>query len=157
MGQSFRRHFGEKFEFLLEPRPAGWEIVIKTYGREENLARLTPPLHFQPNPREIEGWHLSATPTDCLSRPYAAESGPASRRQFIFSPQVGDTIDGPNAGRQVTHEEIETIGRFGHGRLSIDDFSLIPGNEAGCPDIKWLKFTVHIDGGWTGCGRGETK
>ena len=33
------------------------EIAMK--GREtENLSSLTPPFHFAPNPRQIEGWHF---------------------------------------------------------------------------------------------------
>ena len=52
-GARFQQAFGPGFQFVLEPRPTGWEIVILEGGREENLARLTPPLHFVPNPREI--------------------------------------------------------------------------------------------------------
>ena len=90
-GERFRRPFGGRFEFLLEPTPMGWDIVIKELGRDENLARLTPPLHFVPNPREIEGWHFSDNPSDCASRDYEAEAGPENPRKFIFSPEVGKT------------------------------------------------------------------
>jgi len=89
-GERFHRPFGSRFEFILEPTLTGWEIVIREYGRSENLSRLTPPLHFTPNPREIEGWHLSDKPSDCSSRPYAGERGPDNPRRFIFSPEVGE-------------------------------------------------------------------
>ena len=93
-GKKFRQPFGPCFEFILSPTPTGWEILIREFGRDENLARLTPPLHFAPNPREIEGWHLSDTPLDCQKRPYDAETGPENPRKFFFSPEVGKSIDG---------------------------------------------------------------
>jgi hypothetical protein len=147
-GDRFRRPFGGRFEFILEPTPAGWEIAIREYGRDENLARLTPPLHSVPNPREIEGWHLSDRPADCASRPYAAESGPENPRIFIFSPDVGKRIDGPNAGRAVNAEEVDEVGRFGRGRLTIKGFRLGPEADDGCPKIEWMDFSVQLEGGY---------
>jgi hypothetical protein len=88
-GKRFYRPFGRCFAFILEPTRDGWEIVIKELGRDENLARLTPPFHFVPNPRYIEGWHLSEDPTMCTTREYLADAGPANPREFIFSPEVG--------------------------------------------------------------------
>jgi hypothetical protein len=146
-GERFRRPFGGRFEFLLEPTPLGWEIEIKELGRDENLARLTPPLHSAPNPREIEGWQFSKNPSDCISRPYEAETGPENPRKFIFSPEVGKQIDGPNAGRSVTPEEIQNIERFGKGTLTIKSFQLEPGKD-GCPKIQWLDFSVQLEGGY---------
>jgi hypothetical protein len=146
-GEQFRRPFGSRFEFILEPTPMGWEIVVKEYGRVENLSRLTPPLHFAPNPREIEGWHLSDNPSDCSSRPYAAEAGPDNPRRFIFSPDVGERLAGAKAGRSVTAEEVENVRRFGRGTLTIDGFKLKPGKN-GCPKIEWMKFSVQLEGGY---------
>jgi hypothetical protein len=57
-GDSFAQPFANRFTFHLLPLERGWEIVIREAGREENLARLTPPWHFVPNPRDIEGWHF---------------------------------------------------------------------------------------------------
>jgi hypothetical protein len=146
-GERFRRPFGSRFEFLLEPTLTGWDIVIKEYGRDENLSRLTPPLHFAPNPREIEGWHLSDNPSGCTSRPYAAETGPDNPRRFIYSPEVGVGIDGANSGRSVTAEEAEDIQRFGRGTLTIENFKLEPGMD-GCPKIEWMNFSVQLEGGY---------
>lgn len=146
-GKRFCRPFGTRFEFVLEPWQGGWEILIKEYGRDENLARLTPPLHFVPNPRYIEGWHLSHNPSECASREYLAEAGPANPRDFIFSPEVGKRIAGQNANRSVTVEEIEDIRRFGRGVLTIKTYELVPG-ENGCPRVKWLDFSVHLEGGY---------
>ncbi|MEW6079455.1 MAG: hypothetical protein AB1724_16735 [Thermodesulfobacteriota bacterium] len=147
-GQQWRRAFGGRFEFILEPAPAGWEIIIREYGREENLSRLTAPLHAAANPREIEGWQLSDRPADCASRPYEAEAGPANPRQFIYSPEVGRQIDGPDAGRWVTPEEVQRIELFGRGTLTIEQFNLRPGTETGCPIIEWLQFSVRLEGGY---------
>ena len=37
----------------------GWFLSVSVKGREsEDISRLTPPWHFVPNPREIEGWHV---------------------------------------------------------------------------------------------------
>ena len=146
-GQPFRRPFGSRFEFILEPMPSGWEIVIREYGSEENLARLTPPLHFAPNPREIEGWSLADDPSRCSSRPYAAEAGPENPRRFIFSPEVGVRIDSHTAGRAPTPEDIESVQNFGHGVLTIEDFRLQPQDDE-CPKIAWMKFSVQVRGGY---------
>ncbi|MCX6556262.1 MAG: hypothetical protein NTW95_02360 [Candidatus Aminicenantes bacterium] len=146
-GEKFCRSFASRFEFLLEPKADGWEIVVRELGRDENLSRLTPPLHFAPNPREIEGWHLSDSPGDCLSRPYGAEAGPANPRQFIFSPEVGLSIAGEKADRAVSADDMAEVRRFGRGTLFIEAFKLKPG-ENGCPKIEWLKFSVRLEGGF---------
>jgi hypothetical protein len=146
-GQPFRRTFGSRFEFILEPSIRGWEIVIREYGREENLTRLTPPLHFAPNPREIDGRHLSDDPSTCSSRPYAAEAGPENPRRFFFSPEVGERVDTGNVWRSATPGDIEMIQLFGHGLFNIEDFRLQPQDD-GCPRIAWMKFRAHLHGGY---------
>ncbi len=145
-GERSRRPFGGRFEFVLEPMPAGWRIVVREVGREEDLARLTPPLHSAANPREIEGWHLLPDPSAREDHPYAADAGPEHPRRFVFSPDVGAGIDGPRAGRAVTPEEVEEVGRFGRGVLTIEEFVLAPGGH-GCPAIDRLAYTVRIEGG----------
>lgn len=146
-GEPFRRPFGPRFEFVLEPTPTGWTVMVKELGRYEDLSRLTPPLHFTPNPREIEGWHLLGNPSTCTTRPYGAETGPGNPRGFIFSPEVGGRIDGPKAGRPVTPEEVEEVQLFGRGILTIEGFELGPGVD-GCPKILWMKFSVLMEGGY---------
>ncbi|RPH47621.1 MAG: hypothetical protein EHM85_19395 [Desulfobacteraceae bacterium] len=146
-GERYHHSFGSRFEFILEPSPAGWEVTIKEFGRDENLSRLTPSLHFAPNSREIEGWHLSDNPTSCVSRSYGAEAGPDNPRRLIFSPEVGVRIDGIQTGRSVTAEEIEDVRRFGRGILTIESFELEPKGD-GCPKIVWMKFSVELEGGY---------
>jgi hypothetical protein len=145
-GKIFRKPFGSRFVFMLVPNGAGWEIVVQEYGRDENLARLTLPLHFVPNPREIEGWHLLEDPSKCSSRSYRAESGPENPRKFIFSPEVGMGIAGEKTERPVTPDDIEAVSHFGRGKLKIEDFKLGDGRN-GCPNIQWMKFSVEIEGG----------
>jgi len=147
-GKRFARPFGGgQFVFVLEPMPAGWEILIKEQGGDENLARLTPPFHSAPNPRYIEGWHLSEDPSECATREYLADAGPANPREFIFSPKVGKSIDGPNATRSVEAREVEEVQRFGRGTLTIGKFELQPAAD-GCPLIQWMEFSVRLQGGY---------
>ena len=147
-GKRIRRPFGNRFELILEPmHPDGWEIMVKEIGRDENLARLTPPLHFVPNPRYIEGWHLLEDPSGCATREFLAEAGPANPRKFIFSPEMGTRDTGPNAVRGVTPEEVEEIRRFGRGALTIEKFRL-QAKADGCPVIKWMRFFIQLEGGY---------
>lgn len=147
MGKQFRRNFGSRFEFILEPMPEGWQIVVKELGRDENLARLTPPFHFVPSPREIEGWHFLRNPSECVNRPYHADAGPANPRQFIFSPEVGKTIAGPDSRKALADENIDAVKKFGRGELDIKNFKLVPGKD-GCPKIEWLEFSIQLNGGY---------
>lgn len=145
-GERFERDFGRRFLFILEPMAGGWEIQVRQKGREENLARLSPPLHFAPNPREIEGWHLASSLQAYPSCAAVAGTGPENPRRFIFSPEVGLTIGVPAAARSVTPQDIETIGRHGRGALSIERFAFGPQKD-GCPQIDWMEFSVEIQGG----------
>ncbi len=146
-GKRFQRPFGEMFVFILDPQVDGWEIVIKEHGRDENLARLTPPFHFVPNPRYIEGWHLSENPSACATRECLADAGPANPREFIFSPEVGKRIDASKLNRAVEAQEIEEIRRFGRGALTIREFKLQPTAD-GCPVMEWIQFSVRLQGGY---------
>lgn len=144
-GERYSHPFGRMFELVLEPMGQGWMLFVKEYGRDEDLARLTPSLHFMPNPREIEGWHFLKDPTTCPDRAYLAESGPDNPRKFIFSPEVGKTIQGPNATTAITVEEVDKVSKFGKGTLDIKKHVLTP--DAPCPDIEWMEFVVNVEGG----------
>ncbi len=146
-GKLYRRPFGSRFELILEPMPQGWEIFVRELGRDENLARFMPPFHFAPNPREIEGWQFLENPSGCKNRPFNADAGPANPRKFIFSPQVGKSIAGPDARTEVTEEDVKKVESFGRGELSINKFSLAPAPD-GCPKMEWIEFSVQINGGY---------
>ena len=146
-GKPFRRAFGSRFEFILDPMPEGWQICVKEYGCDENLARLTPPFHFVPNPRKIEGWQFLEKPSECANRPYNADAGPANPRRFIFSPEAGKTIAGQDSRISITEEDLKAVRKFGRGDMDIKKFKLMPGKD-GCPKIEWMDFSVQLDGGY---------
>jgi hypothetical protein len=146
-GKQFRRTFDSRFEFILEPMPEGWQIIVKELGRDENLARLTPPFHWIPNPRDIEGWQFLENPSTCVNRPYNADAAPANSRQFIFSPEVGKTIAGPDSHKAFIDEDIDAVKKFGRGEMNIKKFKLMPA-KGGCPTIEWMDFSVQLVGGY---------
>jgi len=142
-GEAYRHWFGPALEFALLPVGGGWVIAVRHSASPENLARLTPPLHFLPNPRDIEPCHLLPVPAACAGPdPHQA---PGPRRDFIYSRSVGTTIDGPDASRAVTPEEIERIRRDGHGVLEILSATAGPVRD-GCPSIGRLRFRVDVFG-----------
>ena len=76
----------------LAPVDHGWLLQLAMKGREsEDLSRLTPPWHFVPNPRQLEGWHFrnadNTGPND------GSVNAPGALRDFIFSPSVGRGIE----------------------------------------------------------------
>ena len=87
-------------------------------------------------------WHLSKNPSKCKTREYLADAGPANPKAFIFSPEVGKTLNHP-----VQAPEVEKIQRFGRGSLTIEKFKLLPAAN-GCPVIEWMQFSVRLEGGY---------
>jgi hypothetical protein len=142
-GETFSRSFGPALELALLPAGGGWEIAVRQAASDENLARLTPPLHFLPNPRYIEPWRLMPVPPACTVPD--PQQGPGPRREFVFSRAVGTTIAGPDARQAVTPEEVEQIRRDGQGVLEV--LSADPGPvRDGCPSIGRLRFRVDLFG-----------
>lgn len=145
-GEEWRQRFGDGLAVVLAPRPLGWEIVVAQPGRDDNLARLTPPLHGAPNPRDVEGWHFRNS--DNTGPNQAGDknvNAPGEVREFIFSPAVGASIDGPGAGRAPTPEEIEAVRAWGRGTLAIHGYELAdlaPGKTA---RFAWMSFTVQLN------------
>jgi hypothetical protein len=144
-GARFERPFGGPYRFVLEPTAAGWLVVVREDGRDEDLARLTPPLHFSPNPREIEGWHFrNADNTGPNEAGEKNVNAPGEVREFIFSPAVGRTIDPPNAGRAVTPEDVDLVRAYGRGTLILLGYeldNLEPGTQA---TVKSMRFEVVL-------------
>lgn len=121
----------------------GWEIGVRGARSPDNLARLTPPLHFLPNPRDIEAWHVLPVPAACAGRD--PQQAPGQRRKLIYSPAVGAAIDGADASRSVTADELAQVRRAGHGVLEV--LSVAPGpSRDGCPTIGHLRFRVNVFG-----------
>src|SRR5437773_11425454 len=105
----------------------GWESCAYQVGRTENLTRLTPTFHFVPNPRYIQGWNFrienNTGPND------GSVNAPQEEREFVFSPEVGESIDGPQARNGVTPEEVYRIEAFGRGDWKITHLKLSPTRE----------------------------
>ncbi len=139
-GDSFVRPFVDRFTFHLSPIEKGWEVVIREHGREENLARLTPPWHFVPNPRYIEGWHFrnsdNTAPND------GSVNAPQSVREFIFSPEVGRTIE--YQGSATPDSVVAMVAGSGWGRLEIGEYELTPPLEGGRAAFVWMRFEACL-------------
>ncbi|MFH1145174.1 MAG: hypothetical protein V1774_11575 [Candidatus Eisenbacteria bacterium] len=144
-GEIFERAFDSALLFRLEPLGTGWLIAVRERGRDEDLARLTPPLHGPLNPRSIEGWQFrNAANTGPNEAGEQNVNAPGESRTVIFSPEVGRTIDGPNATSQPTPVDIEAVRRFGEGTLEILEYRLTnldPGEQAG---MEWMRFEVEL-------------
>lgn len=145
-GGRFSTAFGLRFELALEPTKDGWEIFVREKDRDENIARLTPPLHSAPNPRYIDACHFKK-PTENCSCAYGHESAPTLPRKFIFSPEVGRSIDGPKAASSVTPEEVKRVEIFGSAEFHVEKYE-IEADKNGCPVIKNMEFRVLTEGGY---------
>jgi len=137
-GERFEHQFGERFLFVLEPSEFGWLVAVYERGRPEDLTRLTPPFHFVPNPREIEGWHFRNE--DNTGSNDGSVNAPQGEREFIFSPEVGRSIAGPAAHAQPTSEEVERVRSFGRGALYIDQLKLSPPERGHRATILEMRF-----------------
>jgi hypothetical protein len=65
-------------------------------------------------------------------------------RGFIFSPEIGMTIAGPESDVIPTEEEMLRVAAFGSGELRILDYGLAdlePGERA---RLVWMKFEVCV-------------
>jgi hypothetical protein len=144
-GQAFVRPFGSGLHFHLEPQPAGWMVVIRDGTRAEDISRLTPPFHGVPNPREVEGWHFRNADNTGPNEPGEKNvNAPGEEREFIFSPQVGHTIQGPGTTSAATKEEVEKVRSYGRGTLKILDYGLTnlkPGEQA---RFEWIRFEAEL-------------
>jgi hypothetical protein len=148
-GETFERTFGPGLLFRLEPTPLGWTITVREPGRDEDLSRLTPPFHFVPNPRDLEGWHLrNANNTGPNEAGEKNVNAPAVEREFIFSPEVGCGIQGVDTTTSPSEDEVEKVRAYGRGALKVIDYrlnNLEPGHQAG---FEWLRFEVMLS--WPG-------
>jgi len=129
--ERFTRTTSAGWIVTLLPIPEGWLLQITHKEREsEDLARLTPPWHFVPNPREIEGWHFRNA--DNTGSNDGSVNAPQELREFIFSPEVGRGIAYNGSG--TSPEDVAKVRAFGRGWLFIDSYTLTPprrGERAG--------------------------
>jgi hypothetical protein len=117
-------------------------VVRDSARAEENLARLTPPLHG-PNPTDIQGWHFR---NKANTGPNQGDVNvPQKERWFIFSREVGRSIQPKTSEIEITVEDVERVESQGRGALTIEDLVLTPpkaGQQAG---IESMRFTVAIE------------
>lgn len=144
-GRTFIRAFSDRFAFVLTPIEHGWTIEVRDDRGREDISRLTPPWHFVPNHRYVEGWHFRNSDNTGPNMPDSKNvNAPQEIRNFIFSPEVGRTICGPDARRKPSHEEVQRIREFGRGKLTILEYrlnNLVSGKRAG---FAWMKFRVEL-------------
>jgi hypothetical protein len=144
-GTPFLRYFGNGFAFHLKPMPQGWMLSITDERGTEDISRFTPPWHFTPNPRDIEGWHFrNADNTGPNEAGDKNVNAPGNVREFLFSPEVGRTIGGPEATSYPTNEEMKRIEQYGKGVLTILDSrlgNLLPNQQA---RFEWMRFQVEM-------------
>jgi hypothetical protein len=141
-GSSFSRSTPGGWILRLTPSPgSGWLLSVSTKGREsEDLSRLTPPWHFVPNPREIEGWHFrNATNTGPND---GSVNAPQELREFIFSPEVGGSIE--YGGSATSAEDVARVRSFGRGWLFVERYTLSPPRRGERAAFESLKFTACL-------------
>jgi hypothetical protein len=119
-GEAFEAGFSDAYSLRLAPIEHGWSVEIRERGRDENLARLTPPWHFVPNPRDLEGWHFrnadNTAPND------GSVNAPGEVREFYFSPEVGRTLE--YSGSATPPEVVDSVRAYGTGQLRVTSFVL---------------------------------
>ena len=125
----------------LRPDDWGWVIEVTRLGREdEDLARLTPPWHFVPNPRHLEGWHFrnatNAGPND------GSVNAPGTLREFIFSPEVGRGIE--YNGSATTEAEVERVRSYGRGWLLLESYRLTPARDGERAAFEAISFVACL-------------
>jgi hypothetical protein len=125
----------------LVPDSQGWFLEVTTKGRAaEDLSRLTPPWHFVPNPREIEGWHFRNT--DNTGPNDGSVNAPQELREFIFSPAVGREIEYHGSGTSV--EDVEKVRAFGHGWFFLESYRLTPPRRGERASFESITFSACL-------------
>jgi hypothetical protein len=141
-GRPYRHDLWDGLRFELVPKELGWKLVIRdTTRQEEDLASLTPPWHFVPNPTQIEGWHFRNKENTGPNQ--GDVNAPGRSRDFIFSPEVGRSIQGPSAN--TTEEEVQRVEDRGRGVLDIEEMVLTPPVKNEQAGIQSMRFRVAIE------------
>lgn len=137
-GERYEQAFGPGLSILLEPSEFGWIVIVRDERLDENIARLTGPFHFVPNPRHVEGWHFrnaaNTGPND------GSVNAPQEERGILFSPEVGRSFDYPLTGSEAE----EFTRQAGKGLLTIRNLvlgNLVPGERAW---IESMDFTIDL-------------
>lgn len=140
-GSAFTQTTPSGWILKLAPVSEGWFLQVTSIGREnEDLARLTPPWHFAPNPREIAGWHFrnadNTGPND------GSVNAPGELREFIFSPAIGREIE--YKGSATTVEDVDRVRAFGRGWLFIESYRLTPSQRGERAAFEAMTFSACV-------------
>jgi hypothetical protein len=103
---------------------------------------LTLPLHG-PNPTEIEGWHFRNEDNTDSGNDHS-DMMSSDDREFIFSPEVGKTINAPESTNDITEDDIDRIEAFGQGELKIKRLKLSPPQLHGTASIEQMNFDCKL-------------
>lgn len=140
-GDRFNQVTPSGWMLRLRPDSEGWFLTVTTKGREtEDLSRLTPPWHFVPNPREIEGWHFRNT--DNTGPNEGSVNAPQELREFIFSPEVGRTIE--HNGNATTRADVEKVRAFGRGWFFIESYRLTAPRRGELAAFERITFSACV-------------
>jgi len=143
-GDRFRRPLWDGLALELDPTQGGWRICIRDSTRPtEDLARLTPPSHFVPSPRDIEGWHFQNRANTGPNR--GDVNAPRESRRFIFSREVGRSIQAGDSSGTVTQDEIARVEQSGRGALDIEDLVLTPPKRGEKAAVQSMRFRVAVE------------
>lgn len=125
----------------LDPVSEGWFLRVTVKSREEeDLSRLTPPWHFVPNAREIEGWHFRNAENTGPNE--GSVNAPQETRNFIFSPEVGRGVE--YNGSATRAEDVARVESFGRGWLFIESYVLTPPRQGERAAFESLKFSACL-------------
>jgi len=139
-GATYTHPLWDGLRFELVPWDEGWEIAVRDSTRpDENLARLTLPLHG-PNPRQIEPSAVGGK-SGVGGVPFPTLP---PVRGFIFSREVGATIQGPKATEDPTPDEIERIEDTGRGWLEILNDAPAGTSRAAAPPLRFRAAVEEV-------------
>ncbi|HYQ89138.1 MAG TPA: hypothetical protein VEU09_05865 [Candidatus Binatia bacterium] len=144
-GNRFRYALWDGLSLELDPMEGGWRICVRDSTRpSEDLARFTPPFHFVPNPRDIEGWHFRNLANTGPNK--GDVNAPQESRWFIFSRVVGRSIQPADSLEEaVTEDQVERAEQWGRGALDIEDLVLTPPKQGEKAAIQSMRFRVVIE------------
>ena len=130
-GTHFTAPVGPGWNFELDPDAYGWMIRLRAPDGDD-LARITPPFHFVPNPRDLFGWHFR---NRANTGPNVGDvNAPQETRNFIFDREIRP--DWPDATRVERAE--------GRGTLVITEFSLSPPEQGERAHFTRLAFEACL-------------
>ena len=142
-GQRFRRDLWDGLRFELVPQELGWKIAIRDTTRpDEDLAALTPPFHFAPNPCDIEGWHFRDKANQGPN--HGDVNAPQRVREFIFAPEVPRLL-AQHGTAGISAEDADRVEGQGRGVLEVEDLELTPPARNEQAGIRSMRFRVAIE------------